>query len=326
MIIKKVIIKIMVKIKIINVVKIYRSTAGKEVIEMARRRAIEADELFETANRLQAEGKEVTAVALLDALGGGSLRTIYKHLEVWQQRRPAVVITTPEEIPGQVQASFANAWRLASQEAARAVQAVKEKAAEEVQAAQAQFQGALDEIGKLEAESEADAQQIDSLKQRVAELESALQKSQNDGAAYKATVEQLRHQVKSQEAELERLHGEIDKERTTRQQEIQRITAASEAAQGKAEQQIESLKKTISEEQSKSQQLEKEKADAHTRRDETQRQLEKVEEASKADRAERDAAIKDAAELRGLSEGLKAQNAELLSRIGRDDKDKSRKG
>jgi len=75
------------------------------------------------------------------------------------------------------------------------------------------------------------------------------------------------------------------------------------------------------------QQLEKEKADAHSRREEAQRQLEKVEEASKTDRAERDAAIKDAAELRGLSEGLKAQNAELLSRLGRDDKpDRSRKG
>lgn len=293
---------------------------------MARRRAIEADELFETANRLQADGKEVTAVALLDALGGGSLRTIYKHVEVWQQRRPAPVITTPEEIPGPVQSAFANAWRLATQEAGRAVLAAKEKAAEEVQAALSQFQGALDAIGKLEAESEADTQQIDSLKERVAELEAALQKSQNDGAAYKATVDQLRHQVKSQEAEQERLHGELDKERASRQQEIQRITVAAEAAQNKAAQQIDSLNKTLSEAQSKAQQLEKEKADAHSRRDETQRQLEKVEEASRKDRTERDAAIKEAAELRGLSEGLKTQNTELLSRFGRDDKDKSRKG
>jgi len=66
---------------------------------MARRRAIEADELFETASRLQAEGKDVTAVALLDALGGGSLRTIYKHLEVWQQRRPPSLPAPLEEIP-----------------------------------------------------------------------------------------------------------------------------------------------------------------------------------------------------------------------------------
>jgi chromosome segregation ATPase len=154
------------------------------------------------------------------------------------------------------------------------------------------------------------------LKERVAELETALQKSQTDCAGYRATGEQLRHQVKSQEAELERLHAEIDKERETRRQEIQRITAASEAAQIKAEQQIESLKNALLEVQNKAQQLEKENGDAHNKRDETQRQLEKVEEASKTDRAERDAAIKEAAELSGLSEGVKTQNAELLSRFG----------
>jgi chromosome segregation ATPase len=293
---------------------------------MARRRAIEADELFETANQLQADGKEVTAVALLDALGGGSLRTIYKHLEAWQQRRPAMVVTAPEEIPGGVQSAFASAWRLATQEAGRAVLAVKEKAAEEVEAALKQFNGALEAIEKLEKESEADAQQIDSLKERLAELEAGLQKSQNESAGFKATAEQLRHQVKSQEAELERLHAEMDKERTSRQQEIQRITAAAEAAQVKATQQIESAKSALSDAQGKAQQLEKDKAAAQSGREEAQRQLEKVEEASKKDRAERDAAIKEAAELRGLSEGLKTQNAELLSRFGRDDKqDKSRK-
>jgi len=287
---------------------------------MARRRAIEADELFETANRLQSEGKAVTAVALLDALGGGSLRTIYKHLEVWQQRRPAPVIAAPEEIPAGVQSAFGNAWRLATQEAGRAVIAVKEKAAEEVQAAQNQFQGALDVIGKLEAESEADAQQIDSLKERVSELEAALQKAQTDGAAYRATGEQLRQQVKSQQLELERLHGEMDKERTSRQQEIQRMAAAAEAAQNKAAQQIESLNKALSEAQSKAQQLERDSADAQSRRDEMQRQFEKAEEASKTDRAERDAAIKEASELRGLCDGLKTQNAELLSKLGREGK------
>ena len=174
---------------------------------MARRRAIEADELFETANRLQAEGKEVSATALLDALGVGSLRTIYKLLEAWQQRRPAVVITVPDEIPPSVQAAFASVWRQAAQEAGREVLAVKEKAAEEVEAAVKQFQGALDAIDNLEKESEADAQQIDTLKERVAELEAALQKSQTESAAYRATGEQLQQQVKSQEAELERLHG-----------------------------------------------------------------------------------------------------------------------
>jgi thioesterase domain-containing protein len=213
---------------------------------MARRRAIEADELFETANRLQAEGKDVTAVALLDALGGGSLRTIYKHLETWQQRRPSVTVPTNEEIPGSVQVAFANAWRLATQEAGRQVIAVKEKAAEEVAAANKQFQDALDVVGKLESESEADAQQIEDLKAKIVELEVTLQKSQTESATHGATAEQLNHQVKSQESELERLRKEIDKERS-----------------------------------------------------------------------ERDTAIKEASELRGFSDGLKTQNAELLSKLGR---------
>jgi chromosome segregation ATPase len=285
---------------------------------MARRRAIEADELFETANRLQADGKEVSATALLDALGGGSLRTIYKLLEAWQQRRPAVVITATDEIPPSVQAAFASAWRQAAQEAGREVLAVKEKAAEEVAAAVKQFQDALDAIDNLEKESEADAQQIDSLKERVAELEAALQKSQTESAAFRATGEQLRQQVKSQEVELERLHGDIDKERTNRQQEIQRISAAAEAAQAKAAEQIESLSRTVAEVQANAQKLENDKGEA-------QRQLEKMEAASKTDREERDAAKTEASELRGLSDALKTQNAELLSKLGLNDKQQPKK-
>jgi hypothetical protein len=80
---------------------------------MARRPAIEAEELFDAANRLQSEGKEVTAVALLDALGGGSLRTIYRHLEAWQRNRPTLINTAVVEIPAAVQAAFAAAWRVA---------------------------------------------------------------------------------------------------------------------------------------------------------------------------------------------------------------------
>jgi chromosome segregation ATPase len=280
---------------------------------MARRRAIEADELFETANRLQADGKEVSATALLDALGGGSLRTIYRLLEAWQERRPAMVITATDEIPPSVQAAFASAWRQAAQEAGREVLAVKEKAAEEVAAAVKQFQDALDAIDKMEKESEADAQQIDILKERVAELEAALQKSQTESAAYKATGEQLQQQVKSQEAELERLHGDMDKERANRQQEIQRISTAAEQAQTKAAEQIERLNRAVAEAQAVSHRLENEKGEA-------QRELVKVEAASKTDREERDAAIKEASELRGLSDALKTQNAELLSKLGLDEK------
>lgn len=48
-----------------------------------------------------------------------------------------------------------------------------------------------------------------------------------------------------------------------------------------------------------------------------------AEEASRADRAARGTAIKEAAEQRGKAEAIKAQNAELLAFVG--DRDKKNK-
>jgi thioesterase domain-containing protein len=152
---------------------------------MARRQAIEPEELFETANRMRAEGKEVTAMALLDALGGGSLSTIYKHLEVWQATRPAEVVIKPEEIPAAVQASFAAAWRLAAQEAKREVTEVKEKAKEEVAAALRQFHGALEAIAKIEKDREADAESNRRVAKAASRSESGSKQSGSRGSGRK---------------------------------------------------------------------------------------------------------------------------------------------
>lgn len=178
---------------------------------MARRRAIEADELFETADRLKAEGKDVTALSLLDALGGGSLRTIYKHLETWQQARPPEVKNEPNEIPPSVMAGFANAWRTATHEAGRQVAEVKETAREEVAAALRQFHGALEAIAKMEAESEADVQEIERLTGKLSETETALHEAQKEAVGHKAMVEQLQKLVEKQEKEVERLRAEAAK-------------------------------------------------------------------------------------------------------------------
>lgn len=166
---------------------------------MARRQAIDPEELFETANRMKAEGKEVTAMALLDALGGGSLSTIYKHLEAWNAARPTEVIVKPEEIPAAVQASFAAAWRLAAQESKREVTEVKEKAKEEVAAALRQFHGALEAIAKIEKDRDADTEIIEGLQKQLAEAKVETSKAQSEGAAEKARADELRQQLKSQQ-------------------------------------------------------------------------------------------------------------------------------
>ncbi len=192
---------------------------------MARGAVIEQDELFETANQLEADGKEVTAMALLNALGRGSLTTIYKYLEAWKTNRPVKVSTGNSEIPETVRNAFASTWRVAAQEAAREVEAVKEKAAEEVKEALGQFRGALEAIERLEKESEADALEIDGLKKQSAEQQAEVTRLEADKAAQGATIDELRRRDESQAQELERLHKDLERQRS------ERDTAMKEAAE-----------------------------------------------------------------------------------------------
>lgn len=278
---------------------------------MARRQPVDAEELFETANRLKAEGKEVTALSLLDALGGGSLRTIYKHLETWQKQSPAEVKIEANEIPAQVQAAFASAWRLAAQETGREVLAVKTQAAEEVSAALRQFHGALEAIGKLEKESEADAEEMEEVKAKLAETEAVAHAAQTEVAKHKAALEQLERLVAKQEADLERQRKEASDE---------------QARHSKAEQQasstIEQLKEALKVAQEGTKKVEAEGKESRSQAEQSQKAAAKAEEASRADRAARETAIKEAAEQRGKAESLKAQNADLLALVGSQEKKK----
>ena len=164
---------------------------------MARGPVIQEDELFEVANRLEAEGKEVTALALLEALGRGSLTTIYKHLEVWKSAKPAKVQLSNNEMPERVKTAFMVAWREASQEAGLAVEEVREKAKEEVAAALRQFHGALEAIAKLEADREADADVIEGLQKIAAEQKAENAKLETEAATERARADELRDQLKA---------------------------------------------------------------------------------------------------------------------------------
>jgi DNA repair exonuclease SbcCD ATPase subunit len=198
---------------------------------MGRKAYFTETEIFEAADRLAAEGKEVSATALLDRLGGGSLTTVYKHLAAWKQDRPAQMQTPqPVDLPDAVRTAFASAWKVAVAESAKDLQAVREKAAEDVKAAQRQFSEALDAIERLEKEAEIEAGKQEALAAKVEELEGALQKSQTENASLKATAEQLQHQVKSQETELERVHKDNDQQRHRHEQSTAELRNEKEAA------------------------------------------------------------------------------------------------
>ena len=183
---------------------------------MARAQAIDPDELIETANRLEAEGKEVTALSLLNALGRGSLTTIYKHLEHWKSSKPTRVATGNNEMPDTVKNAFAVAWREAAQEAAREVQVIKDKSAEEVKQALGQFHGALEAIEKLERESEAEAIATEALTKQLSDQQAEIAKLEADCAGQKAAAGELRRQVETQNLELERLRNELSQQRAER--------------------------------------------------------------------------------------------------------------
>jgi len=222
---------------------------------MARRGSISEEQVFEAADALVAQGKEVTPTALLSSLGSGSFTTIYKHLSAWESSRASAVTDRAAVIPEAVLSAFGAAWRAATAEAGKEVQAVKEQAAQDTATSKAQFQEALETIERLEAESEADAARLESLSAKVAELEKSLHQSEKERAALKATSEQLQHQVKSQESDLARVHKESEAERKRHQEEL-----------------------------------------AEARKD-------------------KDAAIRESAELRGKASSLEAQNKDLLTRL-----------
>jgi hypothetical protein len=202
---------------------------------MARTVGIDRDEVFETAKRLEAEGKEVTALAMLAALGRGSLTTIYKYLEAWKDSKPVKTPLVQVDQPEPVKTAFATAWRVAAEEAARETMVIRDKAAEEMNAALRQFHGALEAIAKLEAEREADADVIEGLQQITAEQKAENAKLEKEAATERARADELRDQLKALQSD-------------------------------------------------------------------------------------RDSAMKDAAELKGLTEALKDQNKQLLDKIGSDDK------
>lgn len=197
---------------------------------MGRRGSISEEQVFEAADALVAQGKEVTPTALLSSLGSGSFTTIYKHLSAWESSRASAVTDRAAVIPEAVLAAFGAAWRAATAEAGREVLAVKEQAAEDVAAARTQFQEALQTIERLETESEADATRLESLSAKVAELEKSLHQSENERAALKATCEQLQHQVKSQESDLARVHKESEAERKRHQEELAEARKEKDAA------------------------------------------------------------------------------------------------
>ena len=279
-------------------------------------------EVFAAADDLAREGKEVTALELLSKLGG-SLTTIYKHLNNWKTARESNnSAESSMAIPDAVQTAFSSvlaaAWKTAAGEATKEITKAKEKAAADVSAATKQFEEALKAIEHLEGKADADTATIEALTTKVSELEAALQRTESERAAFKAASEEQRQQIKSQQTAIERAHQENEAERNRRHEEVERITAAATTAQEKANNQIDQLRNTLNEAEQKAASLQHERDDAMKKLAET------AELAAKAVH-EKEEAIKEVAMTRGEAQALKEQNSELLSHLGESKKEQEAK-
>lgn len=196
---------------------------------MGRKALHTQEQVFEVADRMAAGGQEVTPTALLQALGGGSLTTIYKHLDAWQTSKKDAPVHAVFEMPEAVKGAFNAAWQTAANEAAREVAAIREKADMEVKGIARRLEEAISNIEQLESEADADATRIEKLERQLAVDKTAADAFATQAvrreSALTATVEQMRHQIEAQAAELIRVHADHDGAREAHAAEVGRLTA-----------------------------------------------------------------------------------------------------
>jgi DNA repair exonuclease SbcCD ATPase subunit len=283
---------------------------------MGRKALHTQDEVFAAADQLAAGGHDVTATALLAALGGGSLTTIYRHLAAWEASRKDAPRPVAIDMPDTVSAAFAQAWQAAAREAGKEIAAIRDKADAETKILTKRFEEALAAIERLEAEANEEAGRLDALTARLAEQDSALRDAATDKAALAATVEQMRRQIAAQQAELERVHAEAEAERKERKAEIDRLAAelarerqAGEAARQQAAATGERQRRESAEQAAE---LARRTALLDAERETARRAHERAgqaEAARDAARQEASAAREEAARWRGQAEALQAPAA-----------------
>jgi len=153
-------------------------------------------------------GKEVTPTTLRQALGGGSLTTIYKHLEAWQATRPQTAQSIIIAMPDTVQKMFTQAWQAAVTEAGKEIITIREKADFEIQAITKRLEEAIDNITQLEAEGEADTTKIEELESQLHASLGETVSAKTESATLLATNNQIREQLAGLQSELKELRHE----------------------------------------------------------------------------------------------------------------------
>lgn len=196
---------------------------------MGRTAVHSQEQVFEAADRLAANGQEVSPNALRDLLGRGSYSTFVKHIDAWNQARQSAPAPVVLEMPDSVKAAFAQCWQAAASEAGKEIAAIREKSDVEIKATKRRLDEAITAIEQLEGEAEADTARLETAEANLAAERATSQQAATDAAAREAslsaTADQMRRQIEAQQVELASVHAEAEAARAQHSSEIARITA-----------------------------------------------------------------------------------------------------
>lgn len=276
---------------------------------MGRIAAHTQEQVFEAADKLAAEGKEVTQTTLREVLGRGSFSTLGKHIDAWQEARKAAPAPVVIDMPESVKAAFAQCWQAAAAEAGKEIAAIREKADAEIKGTKRRLDEALAEVERLEEDANTDAAALESaqaaLSQTAKDAQQAATEAAAREAALSATADQMQKQIEAQQDELSRVHTEADAARKQHAAEVARLTGdysrqlAEQAAALQAAQ-----------------------ADADRLRGQLAEAGEKLEAASVRERTKIEEAATAKAEAVRLADQLKEQKARSVEVIGKLEKSK----
>lgn len=183
---------------------------------MGRTAVFTQEQVFEAAEKLAANGQEVTPNALRDLLGRGSFSTFVKHIDAWQQARQSVPVPVVLEMPESVKSAASIFWQAAASEAGKEIAAIREKADAEVKSTKRRLEEAIAAVELLEGEAETDAARLEAIGIELASACSASQQAATESAAreagLQATADQMRQQIEALQAEVD---ASLARERVT---------------------------------------------------------------------------------------------------------------
>lgn len=195
---------------------------------MGRIAAHTQEQVFEAADKLTADGREVTPNTLRQALGSGSFTTLGAGIAAWRDARKTAPAPMIIDMPESVTAAFAQCWQAAAAEAGKEIASIRQKADAEINGTKRDLAEALAEIARLEGESHSDATALESARDSLVQAAKDAQQAATDAAAREAalaaTAKQLQQQVEAQQAELARVHAETDAARKQHAAEAARLT------------------------------------------------------------------------------------------------------